>query len=175
MKPPITRPARDELTRRKAASPKPVRYQITWCNPISNDVVQIRIIHERNYFASGQDHLAIECVRPRKAPLPITDTGYLSHVMPALALINAGGPVAFVSAWIEREAQSKAWRARAIALAQGDLFQWAEAAKRTTTRPPVSARQSRDQTTEPLSRTGDAKPVPRRTTRGKTVKPTREP
>jgi hypothetical protein len=47
--------------------------------------------------------------------------------MPALELVNAGGPVTFVNAWLEREAAGKAWRAKTTAAAQADLFQWADA------------------------------------------------
>ena len=58
--------------------------------------------------------------------MPITATGYLSHFIPALQLINAGGPVTFITAWLERETQSKTWQKQAVAKIQGDLFQWAD-------------------------------------------------
>jgi hypothetical protein len=89
--------------------------------------IAAKITHARDYLSSGTDHIKVESLAPRKAPLPITETGYRSHFVPALELVNAGGPVTFVSAWLEREAAGKAWRVKAAAAAQADLFQWADA------------------------------------------------
>lgn len=108
-------------------SPHKSRYEIEWRNPLTNDIVRIRITHARDYLLSGSDHIEVESMRPKRAPLPITETGYRSHFMPALELINAGGPVTFVTAWIEQEAKGKAWTRAAAAKAQGDLFAWADA------------------------------------------------
>lgn len=108
-------------------SPHKSRYEIDWLNPVSNERIRIRITHAREYLSSGSDHLEIESIKPKRAPLPITETGYRSHFMPALDLINAGGPVTFVTAWIEQEAKGKTWNKAAAAKAQGDLFQWAQA------------------------------------------------
>lgn len=116
------------------ASAHKSRYEIDWQDPAAGTSVRIRITHSRDYLGMGQDHVEIESIAPKRAPLPITDTGYKSHFLPALELINAGGPVVLVSAWLDQEAGSKAWRAQTNAKAQGDLFQWAatngEVAKR---------------------------------------------
>ena len=108
-------------------SPHTTRYEIDWVNPVTNATVRIRITHGREYLFASSDHLQIESIAPEKAPLPITETGYLSHFMSPLALANAGGPVAFVTAWIERETKDKTWTKAAAKKAQGDLFQWADA------------------------------------------------
>jgi len=116
-------------------SPHKSRYEIEWLNPASNARVRIRITHAREYLSSGSDHLEIESIKPKRSPLPITETGYRSHFIPALDLINAGGPVTFVTAWIEQAAKGKAWtKSAAVKLApasepgaQGDLFSWADA------------------------------------------------
>lgn len=108
-------------------SPHKSRYEIDWQNPVTAESVRIRITHSREYLSSGSDHLAIESVKPKGASLPISETGYRSHFMPVLDLINAGGPVTFVTAWIEQEAKGKAWTKAAAVKAQGDLFSWAEA------------------------------------------------
>lgn len=108
-------------------SPHKSRYEIDWLNPLSNERIRIRITHAREYLSSGSDHLEIESIKPKRAPLPITETGYRSHFLPALDLINAGGPVTFVTAWIAQEAKGKAWTKAALVKAQGDLFSWAEA------------------------------------------------
>jgi hypothetical protein len=136
------------------AAPRKTKYEIDWRNPASGDTVRIRITHARNYLVHGTDHIEVESIKPKKAPLPITATGFLSHFMPALQLINAGGPVTFVTAWIDHEARSKGWQKQAATKAQGDLFQWAEARKE------VSARKK-------------AKPQPSKPTPAARKKPTR--
>ena len=108
-------------------SPHKSHYEIEWHNPVSNESVRVRITHAREYLSSGSDHLEIESIKPKRAPLPITETGYRSHFIPALDLINAGGPVTFVTAWIAKEAKGKAWTKSAAVKAQGDLFSWADA------------------------------------------------
>jgi hypothetical protein len=107
--------------------PRKTRFEIAWCNPVTGETITVRITHSRGYLSSGTDHIEVESLAPKKAPLPITETGYRSHFMPALELVNAGGPVTFVNAWLEREAAGKAWRAKTTAAAQADLFQWADA------------------------------------------------
>jgi hypothetical protein len=107
-------------------APRKTRYEITWTNPVDGRPVRIRITHARDYLASGTDHIEVESIHPKKAPLPITETGYRSHFLPPLDLMNAGGPVTFVTAWIEQEARGKSWLKTAAVAAQGDLFAWAE-------------------------------------------------
>ena len=107
-------------------SPHNSRYEIDWLNPVTKETICIRITHAREYLSPGSDHIEVESVKPKRAPLPITETGYRSHFMPALDLINAGGPVTFVTAWIAQEAKGKAWTKATTAKAQGDLFSWAE-------------------------------------------------
>ena len=129
----------DELARKpgeaRSGEPEPIggnsphksRYEIDWLNPVTRENVRIRFTHAREYLSSGSDHLEIESIKPKRAPLPITETGYRSHFMQAPDLINAGGPVTFVTAWIGQEAKGKAWSKAATVKAQGDLFSWAEA------------------------------------------------
>lgn len=108
-------------------APRKTRYEIAWINPLTSQTVKIRITHSRDYLASGTDHIEIESIAPKKASLPMTETGYRSHFMPPLDLMNAGGPVTFVTAWLEQEAKGMAWTKAVTAKAQGDLFNWAEA------------------------------------------------
>ena len=108
-------------------SPHKSRFEIDWQNPVTGEAVRIRITHAREYLTSGSDHIEVESIKPKKAPLPITETGYRSHFMPATELINAGGPVTFITSWIAREASSKVWTKAATVKAQGDLFSWANA------------------------------------------------
>ena len=138
------------------ASPRKTRYEIDWLNAAASTTVRIRITHARDYLSSGSDHLEIESIKPPKAPLPITETGYRSHFMNALELINAGGPVTFVTAWLDQDAKGKAWTKVATAKTQGDLFQWAAAQGEIGQRP----KPRRPDGTPPRRHGKDRKPKP---------------
>jgi hypothetical protein len=79
-------------------SPHTTRHEIDWVNPVTGKTVRIRITHAREYLFASSDHIVVESIHPEKAALPITGTGYLSHFISPLALANAGGAVAFVTA-----------------------------------------------------------------------------
>ncbi len=53
------------------------------------------------------DH--IELRTENKAPLPVTETGYRSHFMDKGAVAHHGGAVAFVTAWLDHEAERTGW------------------------------------------------------------------
>lgn len=131
------------------ASPHKSRYQIDWQDPATGRSVRLRITHARNYLSHGSDHLEVESLKPIRAPLPITETGYRSHFLPGLELINAGGPVTFVTAWLDREAESPKWRKAQSSRSQGDLFRWAETRDEATKRSPVKSRRRNRLTTAP--------------------------
>ncbi|MGE3993157.1 hypothetical protein [Pseudorhodoplanes sp.] len=57
-----------------------------------------------------------------RAPLPLTNTGYSSGYVDASNVEALGGPVPFVLAWLDQEADSPAWRKREIAARQLSLF-----------------------------------------------------
>lgn len=135
----------DVLTRAPAAKPSKrenlggasahtSRYEIDWRDPIAGTNVRLRITHARNYLDLGEDHVEIESITPKRAPLPITETGYKSHFIRGLDLINAGGPITLVTAWLDAEARSKDWQKQANAKAQGDLFHWADAKREISKR-----------------------------------------
>ncbi len=67
-------------------------------------------------------HLEITTIEPARAELPITETGYQSLFLPASAFEDEGGPVAFVQAWLEGEAESEAWKQREEAARHMSLF-----------------------------------------------------
>lgn len=116
------------------ASPHKMRYAIGWCDPVGGSTIRIRVTHSRDYLASGGDHIEIEAVLPKKAALPITETGYRSQFLSAMELMNEGGPVTYVTAWLDREAKGRDWQKRQTARSQGDLFQWADANAEVGTR-----------------------------------------
>lgn len=69
------------------------------------------------------DHLDIRSVKPERAPLPITGTGYRSHFMqPGTIDAHGGDVVAQVRAWLDGEAATLEWREYVEAGRQRDLF-----------------------------------------------------
>ena len=53
-------------------------------------------------------HLTIESVDRQR--LPMTQTGFRSHFIKDWQIEAKGGAVAYVKAWLDHEAQSKAWQ-----------------------------------------------------------------
>jgi hypothetical protein len=90
-------------------------YRIEWHG------IRLVIRHQLDYPWLGQSHVEFYVVRPKQAAIPITATGYRSHFIGTIGLINAGGAVSFVTAWLDREA-SKSWITRELRESQGDLF-----------------------------------------------------
>ncbi len=70
----------------------------------------LTIREQADYIWPGQSHIEIHVVRPKRTILPITQTGYRSHFIGSEELSLAGGAVAFVTAWLDREAASRSWQ-----------------------------------------------------------------
>ncbi len=67
--------------------------------------------------------LEIKSVVPKAAPLPITETGYLSHYhQPGHIEAQGGDVIAFVTAWLDKEASTPQWQKYSEAIRQYDLF-----------------------------------------------------
>lgn len=60
------------------------------------------------------DH--IELRTEGKAPLPVTETGYRSHFTHKGTVAEYGGAVAFVTAWLDHEAERTGWRGAQLSL-----------------------------------------------------------
>ncbi len=60
------------------------------------------------------DH--IEIITEGRAPLPVTETGYRSHFIPAGTMASHGGAVAFVTAWLEHDAARTGWSGAQLSL-----------------------------------------------------------
>lgn len=58
----------------------------------------------------GRAHLEVRVIEPERAPLPITETGYRSHFLLSGIVEEAGGPTAYVRAWLDEAARQPAWR-----------------------------------------------------------------
>mgnify|MGYP001306606190 CR=1 FL=1 len=88
--------------------------------------IRIEISYEECWLGSHSPfstaHLQLSSVAPAKAPLPMTETGYRSHFIAAEAVAEAGGPVAYVLAWLEYEGSKKVWKEKEAAARQLTLF-----------------------------------------------------
>ena len=68
---------------------------------------EIEIGYQPRSFA-GCAHLQIRVKHCRE--LPITETGFRSHFTSPADVEQLGGPAAYVEAWLDAMAQTKAWR-----------------------------------------------------------------
>jgi hypothetical protein len=68
-------------------------------------------------------HLEIRSVRPERAPLPVTSTGYRSHFhQPGTIEAHGGDVAAQVIAWLDEAGAKADWLAYVDARRQGELF-----------------------------------------------------
>ena len=67
-------------------------------------------------------HLEIKTISPINDPLPITETGYRSYFTNPRLVEAFKGPVGFVKAMLEKEAQNPKWLAHEKSLQQLSLF-----------------------------------------------------
>ena len=105
--------SRKKSTRKKSIT---TTHKLVWRHVIC------RVRHTPNYISKGWSHIEIIVLTPKCAPLPITQTGYLSHFLDEEHLATAGGPVAFFLDWIEREARTKQWAKAEFKWRQLELF-----------------------------------------------------
>lgn len=82
----------------------------------------LRVVETENVFEAGWTQLELTVVKPKKAPLPLTDTGYFCHYLDAETLARAGGPVQLFTDWLDREAATRKWRDTEFRWRQFDLF-----------------------------------------------------
>lgn len=84
--------------------------------------LRCKLSETSHYLRHGWTMLQLEVVANRSTPCPLTRTGYLAHFIDEDELGNAGGAVPFMVAWLDREADSKAYKAAEFRWRQGDLF-----------------------------------------------------
>ncbi len=99
---------------------KPVKTQIKEHN-IDWQGISILITHAHKAWGVIE-HLEIKTIDPPKAPLPITDTGYLSHYLDESYLQEYGGAVAYILAWLDHESKKSAWKSKQETARQYSLF-----------------------------------------------------
>lgn len=85
--------------------------------------IRIEIRYEARWLGGDvAAHLEVGVCAPEGAAIPITETGYRSHFANPGDIEDAGGPVAFVTAWLDEAAQSKGWKEKEEASRQYALF-----------------------------------------------------
>jgi len=121
-KKPRAKPARGKAAtgkQRNAPPAKPKRritkHKLIWQG------VALAVSYEPESFASHA-HLELRVLAPEGVPIPVTETGYRSHFLPRGYVEQAGGPVAYVRSWLEREAPSPAYRYALARWRQLELF-----------------------------------------------------
>lgn len=75
-----------------------------------------------SHTGEAMSHIEIRAVKPEKAALPITETGYKSHFTPKGNIDKYENPVVFVKEWLEYEAQSEEWKVAQENARQMSLF-----------------------------------------------------
>lgn len=83
------------------------KYSITWRG------IQIAITFMPEKFGMTEQ---IELHSENRTALPVTETGYRSHFMPMGTVAQHGDPVAFVTAWLDYEAERMRWRGKQLSL-----------------------------------------------------------
>lgn len=84
--------------------------------------IQIEAVYTPRYCGYIA-HVEVRSINPPCAPLPITETGYLSHFHPCgVVEANGHGVVAQVIAWLDEEAAKPEWRRHVETSRQGQLF-----------------------------------------------------
>jgi len=88
--------------------------------------IEIEIRWNADYLAfegcPDMAHLEIESLSPKRAPLPMTETGYRSHFIHADEVEQMGGVEAYVEAWITELSGTCRWRQTDTASRQLALF-----------------------------------------------------
>ncbi len=114
----MTKPTHTKPAKRRRVKRLPTTARGTWQH------VTFRVRHTPNYIISRTDHLELIVISPKREPLPITNTGYLSHFVVDRSVRDAKAALAFFLAWIDREARTKAWQKADLKRRQLDLFRY---------------------------------------------------
>lgn len=90
-----------------------ISIQINVCKPFPS---------YRKTYGYDMYHIEVRSILPEKAPLPITETGYLSIWLPEPQLEEFGGALAYVTAFLDHKAKSMQWRQQEESAKQYQLF-----------------------------------------------------
>jgi hypothetical protein len=115
----ITTNPQPKKSKPRAAAKRPERKPVKTVQRLEWKGIVVSVSYEPDWLGlaaklgeASNVHLEIEVLSPKRAVLPITDTGYRSHFLPRNAVEVAGGPVAYVAAWLDEAAKAPAWKRR---------------------------------------------------------------
>ncbi|MGP1275056.1 MAG: hypothetical protein ACQRW7_06535 [Caulobacterales bacterium] len=87
--------------------------------------IEIEVSYQAEKFADW-DHLELRSIKPVKAPLPVTPTGYRSRFFPAGSIDPTGDfqetLKTEVTHWLDMKASEPGWIEQREAGRQGELF-----------------------------------------------------
>ena len=64
----------------------------------------------KSVYGHAMSHIEIETLNPKKAPLPLTGTGYRSIFTPEMNIEEMGGVEEFILAMLDDAAKSREWK-----------------------------------------------------------------
>lgn len=111
------RPA--QLGHRRVDARNADRTTVTW---FTWRHLRCKVLETPHWGVHGSTFLRLDIIAPRDTPVPITTTGSLAHGIAPDELAAAGGAVAFLTAWMDREAKGKAYQRAEFLWRQGDLL-----------------------------------------------------
>ena len=83
---------------------KPRTYWFTWRH------IRCKVLLSPDRPWPGSMQLEFRAICARDVPVPITSSGYVAHMVGPETLSLAGGVEAYMRAWMDREAGTKAYR-----------------------------------------------------------------
>lgn len=83
---------------------------------------EVRVVYHPSALGFMTDYEHIEVLSNPRQALPITETGYRSLFLPSGAIEEGGGPVAFVTRWLDHKANTREWKQTDLQSRQGSLF-----------------------------------------------------
>ena len=92
-------------------------HKFTW------EGIEIELTYVPKAYGGAIAHLEVRSINPKRAPLPITETGYRSHFHPVGTVEEGEGTlIEQVTAWLDEEAKSKKWQTYLVESRQFSLF-----------------------------------------------------
>lgn len=76
--------------------------------------ITLRLRHTRRYYAYGADRIEVRVIAPLGAEIPITSGDTHVCFVDEDEIARAGDAVAYVVAWLDREAATPTWRKREL-------------------------------------------------------------
>lgn len=106
---------RRAATALRRPKPEPRTHWFTW------RYLRCKAVETPDYLHRGQTMLELHVIAPRDTPCPLTTSGYRCCFLDTDELAAADGTVAYLTAWMDREARTKTYQRTEQLWRQGDL------------------------------------------------------